>query len=239
MKLLIAAKLLVPVKLFVPMVYYVPYITLRCVLETDFHLLETTTSDTMDQLPAELVFRIHNFLDPPASFHLSQASKQIAAHSRDALRRHSRLSPVYRTCADTPDVIQNIWEDPDLAWHVGCLTLRSGGEVVERDESALLDLQDASTQCPVAFCSVTPGCSEIHQRLNSVGMPFLPAHGTFAGHRDALHTLLLHYCSRVEMLKIARAPWHDGDQTRFSAERWRSECEYRGSSLFCSFQALL
>ncbi|GAB7359123.1 hypothetical protein MBLNU230_g5191t1 [Neophaeotheca triangularis] len=177
----------------------------------------------MDQLPAELVLRVHDFLDPPTSFRLSLTSKQLAAHSHDALSRHSRLSTEYHTCSDTPEVIQKIWEDPDIAWHVRCLTLRSGGEVLERDESALPELQDASIQCPVAFSSITPGCSDIHQRLNSANLPFLPAHSTLGGHRDALHTLLLRYCSRVELLKITRAPWHDGDQTRFSADSWRQE----------------
>lgn len=158
----------------------------------------------MDRLPAELIDHLHGLLDPLSSLRLALVSRQVAAHSHDALKLHQHRAQKYSALCDTDEKLaKEVLNDRTgaVGWHVRFLEfLDEGTEPTQGD-----DFENAEDDVNVASTLSLIDDENLYRMVWSVtGLDIALDLSDEVTRRDVLQTALLLSCPRVRILKAFR-----------------------------------
>lgn len=178
---------------------------------------------SLHSLPAELVLRIHYFLDPGSHLNFSLTDKHIHNCSSDILTHHQRCSERCRECLSEEvesflKLLSQVATDPIAAWHVRHIKA-TGGEHLDTSD----DSPRASTDREAAYDIFIDGATTISEILrNGTGLAGVNLNQNYVQssdnqvahlrdllrsyHWEVLQVLFFALCPRLRSIKFSNWP---------------------------------
>ena len=192
-------------------------------------------------LPAELIQRIYDFLDPSSHYDFALTSKRIAHYSRDVLAHHGECHRHYFSCTlgsrqSTTALLRTLLQDRVAAYYVKNIDF----DDYEGSEHVSSDGPDGASYSTTNACSLErgnnfpstnsdPALGRIVEQMMDTADPRLASVLSFKtqylethlqkGSTNAQRALILGLCPRLRSLRILQFPHAALDEHRHIVAR--------------------